>query len=66
MKIVVNGQARDLSVECTGQVLLDVLDLGAERIAVEQNGEVKNRQTFAVSPLCEGDVIEIVRFVGGG
>lgn len=66
MKITVNGQMRDLSGECTGQVLLDFLGLKETRIAVEHNGIVKNRQAFAVSPVGEGDVIEIVRFVGGG
>ncbi len=66
MIIVVNGQQRDITAGCTGVKLLEELDLTAERIAVERNGEVMNRQTFAACTLAAGDVIEIVRFVGGG
>lgn len=35
-------------------------------IAVERNGEIVPRGSFAGTMLRDSDVIEIVRFVGGG
>ncbi len=66
MTIVVNGQRRDIVSDWTGMKLLEELDLSRERIAVERNGEIMNQETFASCVLSAGDVIEIVRFVGGG
>ncbi|MHB1682847.1 MAG: sulfur carrier protein ThiS [Bacilli bacterium] len=66
MTIVVNGQRRDIVPDWTGMKLLEELDLSRERIAVERNGEIMNQETFASCVLSAGDVIEIVRFVGGG
>ena len=66
MTIVVNGQRRDIVPNWTGMKLLEELDLSRERIAVERNGEIMNQETFASCVLSAGDVIEIVRFVGGG
>lgn len=66
MMIVVNGQRRDIAAGYTGSELLEELDLSAERLAVERNGDVMDRQAFAACTLCDGDIVEIVRFVGGG
>lgn len=66
MQIILNGRTKDVAVDCTGAVLLDELALATERVAVERNGEALNRQTFSECILSSGDVIEIVRFVGGG
>ena len=49
--------------------LLDyVADLGVDprAIAVEINGEILERDAYAARTLQEGDVVEIVRMVGGG
>ncbi len=49
--------------------LLDYLrDLGidARAVAVEVDGEILEREQYASCTLREGDVIEIVRMVGGG
>jgi len=62
----VNGK----SVELPGPTpLLDyVRDLGIDSraIAVEVNGEILQRDDYAGCTLAQGDVVEIVRMVGGG
>jgi len=42
------------------------LDLNPEKIAVERNGEIAPRSTLGEVALSDGDVLEIVHFVGGG
>ena len=37
-----------------------------KRIAVERNGEIVPKAKYADTVLCDGDTVEIVRFVGGG
>ena len=62
----INGRA----VELPGPTrLLDyVRELGvdARGIAVEVNGAILQREDYAGCTLVEGDVVEIVRMVGGG
>lgn len=62
----VNGRP----VELAGPTpLLDyVRDLGVDprAIAVEINGEILERDAYATRTLGDGDVVEIVRMVGGG
>ncbi len=62
----VNGRSVELG-EPTP--LLDyVRGLGVDprAIAVEVNGEILQRDAYAACTLRDGDVIEIVRMVGGG
>lgn len=46
--------------------LLMALGHDPSRVAIEKNGQIVPRTRFADEPLCSDDVIEIVRFVGGG
>ena len=46
--------------------LVRELELAPEKVAVERNGEIVPRSTLEDAPLGEGDVLEIVHFVGGG
>ena len=46
--------------------LVRELDLAPEKVAVERNGEIVPRSTLGEATLAEGDVLEIVHFVGGG
>ncbi len=46
--------------------LLSALDLTGARVAVELNGEVVGRAKHGEQTLAEGDVVEVVSFVGGG
>ena len=46
--------------------LLCELDVPQGAVAVELNGKIISPAVFAATPLTSGDVVELVRFVGGG
>jgi thiamine biosynthesis protein ThiS len=66
MRLVINGEARDLQAAATVAALVEALGLDRRKLAVERNREIVPRSAYAVTPLAEGDRIEIVAFVGGG
>jgi len=66
MRVTVNGDARDVRDGLTIDELIAALDMGARRIAVEVNLDVVPRDAYARRALCDGDVVEIVQFIGGG
>jgi thiamine biosynthesis protein ThiS len=66
MKLTVNGDPRTVPDGCTVQGLVQMLGLSHGPVAVERNREVVPRADYAVVALAEGDVVEIVHFVGGG
>ena len=41
-------------------------NLSASRIAVELNGEILPKSKYDETVLIDGDVVEVVNFVGGG
>ena len=45
---------------------LETTDYNPLRIAVERNGEIVPKATYAETVLQDGDSVEIVNFVGGG
>jgi len=64
--ITLNGKPRALNGSMTVASLLATLSLKAEQVAVAVNGEVVPRDTWARAAIGDGDVVEIVRAVGGG
>ena len=66
MQIRVNGEEREAPQGLTVAGLLQALGLDARHVAVERNALVVPRAAFAQTRLTENDVVEIVRFVGGG
>jgi sulfur carrier protein len=66
MRVVLNGEERDLSGLITVFDLLKHLGLEEKLVLVEQNGEAIARDRLASAPLGDGDTIEIVRMVAGG
>ncbi len=66
MQIQVNGEMRAAETGATVADLLRQLDVRAERVAVELNLEVLDRQEFGRRELREGDRVEILNFIGGG
>jgi thiazole synthase len=63
--ITLNG-APHRSAAATIADLVRELELLPEKVAVERNGEIVPRSTLGEAMLGEGDVLEIVHFVGGG
>ena len=45
---------------------LETTEYNPLRIAVERNGEIVPKATYAETVLQDGDSVEIVNFVGGG
>lgn len=66
MKLSVNGESLEVEDALTVRGLIERLDLDKGPVAVEKNGEVVPRARHAETTLAEGDVVEIVHFVGGG
>jgi sulfur carrier protein len=66
MKLMINGEARDLERASTVAALVDALGLDARKVAVERNLEIVPRSQYLATVLCDGDRIEIVHFIGGG
>ena len=46
--------------------LVRELGLKSDRVAVEHNGEIVPRASWAGASLADGDHLELVHFVGGG
>ncbi|MFN2099379.1 sulfur carrier protein ThiS [Altererythrobacter sp. MF3-039] len=63
--LVVNGETRRSSA-ATIAALVKELDLDPAKVAVEHNGVIAPRSTLDEASLSDGDVLEIVHFVGGG
>jgi thiazole synthase len=66
ISLTVNGGPHRTSAGTTIARLALELELDPARIAVERNGEIVPRSTLAEVVLGDGDVLEIVHFVGGG
>ncbi len=66
MQIQVNGEGRTASAGVTIADLLRELDIRPDRVAVEVNTEILDRQEFDRRGLREGDRVEIISFIGGG
>ena len=65
MKIRVNGKDMDFE-KTTIQDLVNHFKLKPGSIVIEKNSEIVDRDRYNEEELNEGDVIEIIRFVGGG
>lgn len=66
MSIQVNGEPRPAATGITVGDLLRELDIRPDRVAVELNFEILDRQEFGQRGLREGDRVEIIGFIGGG
>ncbi|WP_455377531.1 sulfur carrier protein ThiS [Petrachloros mirabilis] len=66
VKIQVNGEQRDCMAGSTVGDLLRELEIKTERVAVELNLEILDRQEFDRRGLKAGDRLEILSFIGGG
>lgn len=64
--ITLNGEPRRVADGLSIAGLVEQLGLNPKKVAVERNLEIVPRSTLAEVELREGDVLEIVHFVGGG
>lgn len=66
MQIIVNGESADIMDGSTVGGLLETLQIGRERVAVEVGLVIVPKADYDIHTLHEGDKVEIVQFVGGG
>ncbi len=66
MKLMVNGDPVEVPDGTSIRALVERLGLTQGPVAVEKNQEVVPRAEHESTLLAEGDVVEIVHFVGGG
>jgi thiamine biosynthesis protein ThiS len=66
MQVQLNGKAREIPRGMSVSDLLESLDLNPSLVVVERNREILDRGRYAETPVEEGDVLELVHFVGGG
>lgn len=66
IRLFVNGEAQEFEKEATVAGLLEKLGTSPERVAIELNLQVLDKQEYARTLLKDGDRLEIISFVGGG
>lgn len=66
INLTVNGKPRAIEDSIDLKSYLTAFGVSPEHVAVGYNGEVIKRDEYAVVRLQDGDVLEIVRPVGGG
>ncbi len=66
MQITLNGQKKVVPDGLTVEGLLRHLNIEPARVAVELNLEVVKKAEYGLRAVNDGDVIEVVSFMGGG
>lgn len=63
--LTINGQSVDAAGKTVAEYLAEA-GYNTVRIAVERNEEIVPKAKYAETVLADGDVVEVVNFVGGG
>ena len=66
MKIVLNGEDREIAPATSLQQLLELAGYAQHRVAIEINREIVPRSRHGSHTLSPGDRVEIVHAIGGG
>ena len=66
ISISINGTVHQFDAPISVTALIEHMQLGNKRIALERNGEIVPRGQFNTQLLADGDKLEIVVAVGGG
>ena len=67
MNIIVNGKKEHIDLTLpTISSLLKLYALDGKAVIVERNGDIVSKKDLEITPIAEGDRIELVHFVGGG
>lgn len=65
MNIQINGQIESIQTTTIDE-LIDDLDLEKKSLVVEHNGTLIKQEKWNETQLHDGDVLELLNFVGGG
>ncbi|MDQ2970425.1 MAG: sulfur carrier protein ThiS [Acidobacteriota bacterium] len=66
MTVRVNGSELEMPEGASVATVLERLEIGTPRVAVERNREIVPKSEYSTTCLTAGDVLEVVEFVGGG
>ena len=66
MRILCNGEAREIASGIRVTDYLNQLGLDALSVVVECDGRILTREEYGSHELQDGSVLELIRFVGGG
>jgi sulfur carrier protein len=66
ISVTLNGKPRSIEAEVALPELLTQLEIDERRIAVAINDEIVPKNQYKNITVRDGDVIEVVRMVGGG
>lgn len=64
--ILINGDEKEIATGLNIAGLLDQLQIRPGRVVIELNRTIISREAHESTSLKEGDMLEIVHFVGGG
>ena len=66
IKILLNGEIREVSGGINLDQLLEFFSLPKQRVAIELNSNVVRRADWPMTQVANGDRLEVIHFVGGG
>ncbi len=66
MDVILNGEPKTIKTDSSISDLIQLMDLGDARIAVELNLEIVPRSEHSTTKLKAGDTLEVVHAIGGG
>ena len=66
MKITCNGETVEIKPETTLVSFIRGMDLNPDTVVAECDGRIIKRDEYDTLMLSEGNVLELIRFVGGG
>jgi len=65
-KIQLNGNSYEINVNTNLNELLNKLKIEKNKVAIELNGTIVEKDKYLKVILSKGDKVEIVHFIGGG
>jgi len=66
MRIQINGDEKEIADGLSVARLLEEMQIRPGRVVVELNRDILAREAYVSTLLKEGDMLEVVHFVGGG
>ena len=66
MKITCNGETKELTKNTTLLSFIRDMDLNPDTVVAECDGRIIKRDEYDTLVLADGNVLELIRFVGGG
>jgi sulfur carrier protein len=66
MKITCNGETKEITPNTSLVNLIRDMNLNPDTVVAECDGRIINRDDYETLLLQEGNVLELIRFVGGG